>query len=103
MKSTIRKLKKNFEKELVKKAKQNPKAIWKYIRSKSKTMTQLGKLHVDPENPETATTDNDKEKADIFSNFFKSVFIDEPPGDIPTIHTRFVEQKCHHFSSQKIW
>ena len=37
--------------------------------------------------------DNDKEKADIFSNFFKSVFIDEPPGDIPTIHTRFVEQE----------
>ena len=93
VKSTIRKLKKNFERELVKKAKQNPKAIWKYIRSKSKTRTQLGKLHVDPENPETATTDDDKEKADIFSNYFKSVFIDEPPGDIPTIHTRFVEQE----------
>ena len=93
VKSTIKKLKKKFEKELVKKAKQNPKAIWKYIHSKSKTRSQLGKLHIDPENPKTATTDDDKEKAEIFSNYFKSVFVNEPSEDIPTIETRFVENE----------
>ena len=93
VKSTIKKLKKNFERELVKKAKQNPKAIWKYIQSKSKTRAQLGKIHIDPENPKTATTDDDKEKAEIFSKYFKSVFVEEPPHDIPTIESRFVEHE----------
>jgi len=32
------KLKKKYEKVLSQKAKENPKAIWSYIKSKSKTM-----------------------------------------------------------------
>ena len=93
VKSTIKKLKKHFETELVKKAKQNPKAIWRYIHSKSKTGSQIGKLHIDPDNTKTATTDDDKEKAKIFSKYFKSVFVNEPSEDIPTIETRFTEHE----------
>ena len=67
VKSTIKKLQKHFETEFVKKAEQNPKAIWKNIHQKSTTGSQIDKIHIDPDNTKTATTDDDKEKAKTFS------------------------------------
>ena len=101
VKSTVKKLKKHFETELVKKAKQNPQAIWRYIHSKSKTGSQIGKLHIDPDNIKTATTDDDKEKAKVFSKYFKRVFVNEPSEDIPTIETRFTEHEMPPLSITK--
>ena len=42
-------MRKKFELELSEKAKTNPKAIWSYIKSKSKTKEEIGDLHLNPE------------------------------------------------------
>ncbi|XP_071123444.1 uncharacterized protein [Mytilus edulis] len=48
-KTSVNKQKKLFEKGLSENAKRNPKAIWSYIKSKSKTKEGIGDLHVDTE------------------------------------------------------
>ncbi len=87
-----RKLKKNFERKLAKEAKENPKAVWNYINSKSKTRHGIGELHTDPRDDSSPTTDNDKLKAQILANFYSSVFTQEPTGEIPQIDERNVMQ-----------
>jgi hypothetical protein len=42
-------MRKKFELELSEKAKTNPKAIWSYIISKSKSKEEIGDLHLNPE------------------------------------------------------
>jgi hypothetical protein len=42
-------MRKKFELELSEKAKTNPKAIWSYIKSKSKTKEEIGDLHLNPQ------------------------------------------------------
>jgi hypothetical protein len=44
----VNKLKKNYEKGPSQKTKENAKAIWSYIKLKSKTREGIGDLHVDP-------------------------------------------------------
>ncbi len=78
-------LRREFEKKLAKESKTNPKAVWKYIHSKSKVKDGIADLYVDPSNQNSPTTSNNKHKANILSKFFSSVFTDEPPGDIPRI------------------
>jgi hypothetical protein len=80
-----RKLRKSYEKDLSKKAKTNPKAIWSYIKSKTKTRTGIGDLHVDPKDTKLKKTDEDSEKAEILGEFFSSVFTKETEGDTPTL------------------
>jgi hypothetical protein len=66
------------EKDLAKSAKKNPKAIWKYIKSKSKRRSGIGELLTDQKDPNSRKTDDDKEKAEILAEFFQSVFTKEP-------------------------
>ena len=66
-----------------KKAKDNPKAISNYIKSKSKTREGIADLHLDPNDPKSEKTDDDKTKAEILAKYFSSVFTEEPEGDIP--------------------
>ncbi|CAG2193300.1 Peflin,Programmed cell death protein 6,Sorcin [Mytilus edulis] len=82
-KSSVNKLKKKFEKGLSENAKANPKAIWSYVKSKSKTREGIGDLHTDPDDTKSPKTDDDKEKAEILSEYFASVFTQEPDGEIP--------------------
>ena len=86
----IDKIKKKFERELAKRAKKNPKDIYKYLKSKSKVQVGIGDLHVDPGNVKSRLTDDDNEKAEIFSNFYQSVFTIEPDGDITVLPNREV-------------
>ncbi len=81
-------LRREFERKLSRESKSNPKAVWKYIHSKSKVKEGIADLHIDPGNPDSPTTSNDKHKADILAKFYSSVFTDEPPGDIPRIPNR---------------
>ena len=67
VKTLTNKLKKKHEKDLAKSAKNNPKAIWKYIKSKSKTRSNIGELHTDQKDPNTRKTDDDNEKAEILA------------------------------------
>ena len=82
-----RKLQKQFEMKLAAEAKSNPKAIWKYINSKTKTRVGVSELNTDPADPTSKLTTSDKEKAEVLGQFFSSVFTVEPDGDIPHIPT----------------
>jgi hypothetical protein len=48
VKSHVNKPEKKYEKDLVQRAKENPKVIWKYIKSKSKTRDGISDLHMNP-------------------------------------------------------
>ena len=88
----VNKLKKNYEKGLSQKAKENPKAIWSYIKSKAKTRDGIGDLHVDPEDIKSIKTEDNKEKANILSEYFSSVFTKEAEGDVPVPNDSRVQQ-----------
>lgn len=62
-------------------AKTNPKAFWQYCQSKLKTRTEIPDL-IKPGTEDTPEfTTSDQEKADIFLNYFSSVFTSEPDND----------------------
>ncbi len=90
VKREMRKMTKQFERKLAQEAKVNPKAIWHYINSKSKTRHGIGELHIDPRDDNSPTSDCDKTKAQILADFYSSVFTKEPDGDIPALERRVV-------------
>jgi hypothetical protein len=49
----VNKLTKQCEKDMSQTAKDNPKAIWKYIKSKSKTRECIVDLHLNPNDPKS--------------------------------------------------
>ena len=75
---------------MAKRAKKNPKDIYRYLNSKSKVQVGIGDLHVNPSDLKSRLTDDDQEKAEIFSDFYQSVFTIEPDGDIPILPPREV-------------
>ena len=88
LKNLTNKLKRKHEQSLSSNTKNKPKAIWKYIKAKSKTRTGIGELLTDQSNPNSAKTDDDKEKAEILANFFNIVFTKEPDGETPTLDVK---------------
>jgi hypothetical protein len=85
VKSHVNKLKKIYEKDLVQRAKENPKVIWKYIKSKSKTRDGISDLHMNPAVTKSPKTDIDEEKAKILAKYFLSVFTTETNGNVPNL------------------
>ncbi len=77
-----------FEKKLAKESKTNPKAVWKYIHSKSRVKEDVSDLYTDPNDVNSPTTSNSKKKANLLAEFYTSVFTVEPDGDVPTIPNR---------------
>ena len=77
----LRKLVREFEKGIVDDIKSNPKAFWKYVKSKSKTKS--GVNCIEKEDGSMAT--DDQEKAKLLNNFFSSVFTKEDQTNIPNI------------------
>ena len=75
-----RKATKLFEKNIANQSKENPKAFWNYVSTKTKMRSKIPDLYYnDDEDPEFMTS-NDQEKADTLGNFFSSVFTNEPEG-----------------------
>ena len=74
-------MKKKFEKGLSENATKNPKAIWSYIKSKSKTRAGIGNLHTNPEDTNSEKTEDNKEKTNILSDYFASLFTNETFGE----------------------
>ena len=79
-KTEIRKAVRDYEKEVAKLAKRNPKAFYKYVNSKLKARSV---------SPQLTTKDgshitNPKDKANMFNNFFSSVFTHEDLTHIPS-------------------
>ena len=80
-----RKLQKQYELKLAIDAKSNPKAVWKYMNSKTKTRECVSDLNINPHDDKSRLTNSDKEKAEILGKFFSSDFTVEPSGDIPAM------------------
>jgi hypothetical protein len=78
VKSHVNKLKKKYEKDLVQRAKETPKVIWKYIKSKSKTRDGIRDLHMNPADTKSPKTAIDEEKANILAKYILSVFRERP-------------------------
>ena len=74
----------HHEEDLSKEAKNNPKKLWKYIKSKLKTKTGISPLL----KPDKTLTTNEQEQAEVLSNFFASVLEREPQGELPILPTR---------------
>ena len=85
VRALTRKLQKQFEVNLAHDAKTNPKAVWKYMNSKTKTREGVSDLNIDPTDDKSRLTISDKEKADVLGGFFSSVFTIESNDNIPHI------------------
>ena len=81
LRSLTRTLRKNFELNLARNIKGNPKLFWKYASSRLKSRQAIPSL--DKENGDKAVTD--KEKADNLNTFFTSVFTIEDKDTIPSV------------------
>ena len=98
VKTLTNRLKKKYERDLSSSAKKNPKAIWKFIKSKSKTRAGIDELLINQGDPRSQKTDDDEKKAEILSDFFKSVFTIEPTGDVPTLPYKHIDKEWEHLS-----
>ena len=88
----IREAKKQFEKGLAKEAKNNPKAVYAYMRSKTKIKEEIVKLKKD----DGTYTENDAEASELLNTKFQSVFVREPPGDPPPPDYKFNGPALEH-------
>lgn len=79
VKWVCRKAEWDYEKKLAKEVKRNPKAFFKYAKTKLRTRTGIQDLVT--EDGTTHTTD--KQKANVLNEFFSSVFTQEDPGPLP--------------------
>ena len=92
VKSMSRNARKAFEQKIAQESKENPKKIFAYINSKTKTRQGIGDICVDPDNPKSKVTSDDQVKANIFSKFFGSVQVDEK-DESPIIEKRNIREK----------
>ncbi|KAK3753459.1 hypothetical protein RRG08_056351 [Elysia crispata] len=74
-----RKAKIRLEKTVAEQAKRNPKSFWSYVKAKTSTRSGIGDLKRD----DGTIASTDKEKAQVFNDFFQSVFTEEPDGELP--------------------
>ena len=89
-----RKAQKFMEKQIAKQIKSNPKKFWGYAQSKIKTRSGVPDLEV----PGQGLTRNDKEKAEILSEYFNSVFTKESDGELPEISPKHITEELTNFS-----
>ena len=77
VRATTRKIRRSLENKLASEIKNNPKSFWKYYRFKTTLKEGIGKLNTDPLDPNSNATNDDTEKANIFAEYFSSVFTKE--------------------------
>ena len=88
IKSLLSKLRRQFEKKIALNVKENPKAAWAYIKSKYKAKEGIQNLSTNQNDPNSPLTKTDQENANILSDYFSSVFVNEPPGVVPSLEKR---------------
>ena len=74
----VKKAVKTFEKAMAKKSKTDPKAFWRYAKSKTSTKTDIKQLRCNGTVVFTNT-----EKAELLNSFFSSVFTEENTDEVP--------------------
>ena len=87
VKTLLRKAKRDFEKNIAAKVKNNPKSFWGHVRQRLKSKSGIAPLLKDPKD-KSSTKFSDKEKADILQNQYSSVFTIEPSLDLPSLDRR---------------
>ena len=65
----MRTAKRNFERKIAGKVKNESKHFWKYVRSKVKSQSSVTNLKKE----DSSLTDSDQDKAEVFNDFFASV------------------------------
>ena len=79
LRATTRHLRKEFERNLAKNVKDQPKKFWAYVNSRTKTRSKIPPLQTD----DGGKANSAAEKAEALNNFFSSVFTDESLDNIP--------------------
>ena len=85
VRATTRKIRRSLENKLASEIKNNPKSFWKYYRSKTTLKEGIGKLNTGPLDPNSNVTNDDTEKANIFAEYFSTVFTKENPMNATTL------------------
>ncbi len=86
-----------FERSLASTVRQNPKAFWKYARSKTQVKTGVADL----ENEEGILTSSDKEKVEVMNRFYSSVFTQENTDNIPALRRPHYEEELTDLQSHR--
>ena len=79
--------KRNFERNICNRSKDNPKVFWSHVRSRLKTKSSVSPLLESVTDKKSLKFD-DSEKANILQRQFCSVFTQEPDGDLPYFEER---------------
>ena len=74
-----------YEKKIMSEFKMKPKQLFNYVREKQKVKTGISRL----ENEDGNLTDSEEEAANVLNRFFRSVFTEEPAGEVPQLETKF--------------
>ena len=81
----VRNLCRDFEHNLATNLKKNPKAFWRYCKSKLKNVCRLGDLKSEAGD----LLSDDREKADLLNQYFASVFTQEDVDNIPKLPQKY--------------
>ena len=76
----VRKAKSQFEKQIAKDCKSNPKFFWKHVQEKKKRKQATG---ISPLDKGDGIFVNDIDRADVLNAFFSSVFTREVTNNVP--------------------
>jgi len=79
--------KRNFEKQIAKKIKSDPKSFYSYVKSKTKFKSTVGPLT----NNNGDLVGDYKEMAQLLNTFFASVFTTENTNNLPDINNIFLD------------
>ena len=78
-----------FERSIAMQSKDNPKKFWSYVRSKTKTKSDIPELKIPGSNNKASS---DGEKAQILADYFSSVFTLEPAREVPKLDIEAPDQ-----------
>ena len=82
--NTVRNAKRKFEHSIVESMSVNSKAFWGYVKERTKSKSGISSL----KDPDEKLIDSDTDQANLLNNFFVSVFVDEPSGELPVFNVR---------------
>jgi len=81
VRAITRKLRKEFELQVARKSREEPKNFWNYANSKLKTRHRIPDLYMNMDNKQLTISDH--EKVQVLSDFFASVYTDKSNNSLP--------------------
>ena len=92
VKAVSRRAQKVREMEVAGKAKESPKLFCNYVKRKTIEKTRIPELFIDDRDHSKGMTESDKQKADVLSLFYSSVFTKEISSDLPDLIPRTLDK-----------